>query len=195
MFDKQDRHESELTRELAAVESQLRHLTPTAPRIDRDRFMFEAGRAAVRPEWPGYIAGPSWAGPRAQFWPTATALMTAASLLLATMLVWQNWPRSAVQPAANPQASDVAHAARNRPGGQKHEFASRDIWPTMPASSGYLGIRYIALTKGVAAIPSDFSSSTEPSNRSEEGKLKPMTARGLLHEMMPAPSGSNPTRS
>lgn len=56
--------------ELAALEAALASLTPQAPRLDRDRLMFQAGQAAPRRR-----AG-AW------LWPCATA----ASLALAAVL-------------------------------------------------------------------------------------------------------------
>ena len=47
MFDEHESAEFKLTPDLAAMERQLARLTPAAPRIDRDRLMFNAGREAV----------------------------------------------------------------------------------------------------------------------------------------------------
>lgn len=66
-------HEYEpLTPELQALEARLAGLAPTAG-IDRDKLMFEAGRAAV--------AGSQSAGRRAA-WPIATLLAAAAALFI-----------------------------------------------------------------------------------------------------------------
>ena len=46
MYDEQESREHELAPELAALERQLRGMTPAAPRVDRDRLMFAAGQAA-----------------------------------------------------------------------------------------------------------------------------------------------------
>ncbi len=48
MFDEHEPAEFKIAADLSAVERQLARLTPAAPRIDRDRLMFEAGRAAER---------------------------------------------------------------------------------------------------------------------------------------------------
>ena len=50
MFDKHQQDERELAADLAAVEKQLAGLTPAVPRVDRDRLMFAAGRAAAEAE-------------------------------------------------------------------------------------------------------------------------------------------------
>lgn len=66
-------HEHEpLTPDLQALEARLAGLAPTAG-IDRDRLMYEAGRAAV--------AGPQSAGRRAA-WLAATSLVAAAALVV-----------------------------------------------------------------------------------------------------------------
>lgn len=66
-------HEHEpLTPELQALEARLAGLAPTAG-IDRDRLMYEAGRAAA--------AGPQSAGRRAA-WLAATSLVAAAALIV-----------------------------------------------------------------------------------------------------------------
>ena len=68
MFGKREPERTELTPELAALERQLSALAITPPRIDRDKLMFEAGRAAAsRPRWSINLAGPPWGGSRV--WP------------------------------------------------------------------------------------------------------------------------------
>lgn len=66
-------HEHEpLTPDLQALEARLAGLAPTAG-IDRDKLMYEAGRAAV--------AGSQSAGRRVA-WPVATLLVAAAALVV-----------------------------------------------------------------------------------------------------------------
>ena len=104
MHDEQESHEHPLPAELAALERHLAALTPAAPRVDRDRLMFAAGRASAMAGGSPSVARPQ--PPTVWLWPAATALMTAATILLATMLVWQ---RDEAEPlASNPQAVDVA---------------------------------------------------------------------------------------
>jgi hypothetical protein len=47
MLDEQSSEEFQLPAELAALEKQLAGFTPAAARVDRDRLMFAAGRAAI----------------------------------------------------------------------------------------------------------------------------------------------------
>jgi len=64
----------------SSLEERLRSWVPSAGRLDRDRMLFEAGRAEVQ--------GPIQAGTRANLWKFATA----AAVLLASGLgmVWHN---------------------------------------------------------------------------------------------------------
>ena len=57
MFDEHEPAEFELAPDLAALERQLPRLTPAAPRIDRDRLMFEAGRRGRGRPDPAKTAG------------------------------------------------------------------------------------------------------------------------------------------
>src|SRR5262245_23404099 len=101
MFDEQEPDEFELAPELLVFRQELDKLQPAAPRIDRDQLMWNAGRAAARTGQDGrdiHIAGPSWAGRfRRHIWPAATATMTAATLLLSAMLLWQRSPHSVAE--------------------------------------------------------------------------------------------------
>lgn len=201
MYDEQKPHEHEIAPDLAAFEQQLRGIAPTAPRIDRDRLMFAAGHAAAalaeagrdgramydRVGHPLYIAGPSWAAP--SFWPAATATMTAASLLLAAMLVRQNWSKPNVELATNPSRMNVVENPRVAT--EIHEdltasFVRRDRWSTMPlTSSGYLGVRYIAVTRGVASFPPELETEDFDRNSRPNDQRAPATARGLRDELLP----------
>ena len=186
MFDEREPTEFKLTPDLAAVERQLARLTPAVPRIDRDRLMFEAGSAAAaRPRWPGYIAGPFRAG--ARFWPAATATMTAATLLLATMLVWQRGAALVVEGEAKPQAALAR--VDDRPGGGATRSTPRpDVsttgWATFQQpGSGYLGVRYIALTRGVGALEPRFQTAAGDRDSSSD---TPRTQRDILNELLPS---------
>jgi hypothetical protein len=196
MFDKREPERTELAADLAALEQQLAALTPTAPRIDRDKLMFAAGQAAVsrprwpgdvfsRPKWPGYIGGPCWAG--SSFWPAATAMMTAATVLLATMLVWQRQSAQVAEREAKPQAALAR--VDDRPGDGAAGLAPRPEvltagWPAFQQpASGYLGIRYIALTRGVGALEPSVSGTTGGRDSSNG---TPRTQRDMLNELLPS---------
>lgn len=208
MFDEHEPAELELTPDLAAIERQLARLTPAAPRIDRDRLMFAAGQAAARSTWSenfsteprrlGYIAGPSRAGEilarpsRAGgwFWPASTATMTAATLLLATMLVWQRAAQPiAAQSSTPPLPTTVATAPPDQSVGATGSITPAAVqsenfgWPIVsPPTTGYLGLRYIALTRGVGEL--ETHNRTASSDFETSGNT-PATQRELLRELLP----------
>jgi len=173
MFQDDEINESRLSAELAAFERQLAGLAPIEPRVDRDRLMFAAGRASaigVRVET---------RMPARWIWPIATALSTAAALLLATMLVWQR--QDTVHVAAAPPINDTVVATVDAIDVES-AIPSPGVWPWADrAPGGYLGVRYVALTQGVGAlereVPAVNGNGFEPS--------PPATARQLLDELLP----------
>jgi hypothetical protein len=209
MFDEQKPGEQHLAPELVALERQLLGLTPALPRIDRDRLMFEAGRASVQgieePSPNASLKGRGIdaaatqrvAGHRGWFWPAATALATAASLLLATMLVFQNRSQYVAQQSTTPPAPDesdnITQVSNDLPAEQ---FARRD-WSIKPVlNDGYLGIRYIAVTAGIGALPDNFQSAATVREVPDKNKPSgPATVRNLMNELLPAATPSNPSRS
>jgi hypothetical protein len=187
MFDEPE--EREITPDLADIERRMARLTPAAPRIDRDRLMFEAGRASVaRPERPGYIAEPFRLG--RYFWPAATSTMTAASLLFATMLVDM---RHALQLAQNVQPAIVPVQPAIQPPATtplptRREPASATWLATQVPQSGYLGTRFVAFTRGVGAIESPL----ESANDNFTPSAQPPTRREMLNELLPSTRAMNP---
>jgi hypothetical protein len=208
MFDEQNEPEHELTSELAAVERQLRGLTPTTPQIDRDRLMFAAGRAAGECSRELVIGNVELSpGPSLQergkeaatlrvagiwFWRTTAAMMTAATVLLATMLVWRNHSPATVEQETKPQVVNVVLPASDNHDARMDEFTNRQIRSAPPTTSGYLGARYVALTRGIGAMlelqPVSYDMDSSPG----DSRVTPTTARGLLHELQPVPAQSNP---
>jgi hypothetical protein len=216
MFDERKPGEQRLAPELVALERQLLGLTPALLRIDRDRLMFEAGRASAlaasdplsAPNEPspnpslqgrgiGTAATLRVAAQRNWFWPAATALMTAASLLLATMLLFQNRSQYVAQhstvPAGPPESRDIAQVSNNLPAEQ---FARHYRYMKPVLNDGYLGIRYIAVTAGVGALPDNFQSAATVREVPDKNKpSEPATVRNLMNELLPAAAPSNPSRS
>jgi len=210
MFDEHEPAEFNIAADLSAVERQLARLTPAAPRIDRDRLMFEAGRAAeqaasepsptpaLRTKNSSITAMLRIAGSRHQFWPAATATMTAASVLLATMLVWQ---RQALQLVAQPGAPPIVATQTVDPvpsivaQSAPQSEMTKSGWPTYRSpQSGYLGVRYIALTRGVNAIEPMFSTNARVYGGKPSNDLPP-TQRELLNELLPSSHGAAIPRS
>jgi hypothetical protein len=198
MYDEQKSREPEIAPELIALERQLRGMTPAVPRIDRDQMMFAAGQAAApvhagqdgramydRAGNPHHIAGPFRAGGR--FWPAATFTMTAATLLLATMLVWQRQTLGVASQSALPlpaalQVSDQAHEAIAQSPVQ-FAISKRDVRAFQHPTSGYLGIRYVALTRGVDALEPSISVSADDADSSKD---TPQTQRNILKQLVPS---------
>ena len=219
MSDKHQPDERRLPAELAAVERQLAGLAPAGPRIDRDRLMFEAGRAAAEAELHAVHLGegasvassrsadqgtltPALSPPRRifdqrergkrWFWPAATATMTAATVLLSVMLVRQDQRLHAVQLVSAERESTPAEAPAATPS-VDHDAddslmlaESQDVWPLGgQPTRGYLGARYVALTRGVDALagrqPRPAVVADGDLHRSE-----PPTARELLQQMLPS---------
>jgi hypothetical protein len=195
MFDKQESEKSPLTPELAALEQQLMDLELAPLRLDRDRLMFDAGRAAERsnhsPAATLRVAGASrW------FWPTAAAMMTAACVVLAAMLVWRDDGALVAQQQTKPQSEEpreIGIATVDTPSRDELREVERlavrsgtSIWSTRP-TSGYLGMRHVALTRGVGQLSLDPSIIGENGNARNNGdSAKPATARELFQELVPS---------
>jgi hypothetical protein len=210
MYDEQESPEHEIAPELAPLERQLRGMAIAPPRVDRDRLMFAAGQAApvALNDEPGrdgramydeagrprYVAGPSRAGGRV--WPAATFTMTAAALLLATMLVWQHRRQSIAQQIVPVQPTVVANdTVHDIDADRPDRLASRNRWQSIPSvNSGYLGVRYVALTRGVGAL-SELQPSDSDGKAPSDDQANPTTPRGLLKELLPTTHPSNSSHS
>jgi hypothetical protein len=191
MFERNERQDSALTPELAALERQLAGLDVAPLHVDRDRLMFEAGRAAGHSERK-LAATLRVAGAPRWFWPAAAAMSTAACLMLAAMLVWRGDAASVARRDAKTQAVGLAgNEARSGDGARESEsivgIESLQSGYTRP-SGGYLETRYIALTRGVGELRSE--NDGEISNPS--GASRPAaTARELLRELAPSRAAPN----
>jgi hypothetical protein len=154
-----------LTAELAAFEQQLADLAPTTPRIDRDRLMYDAGRAAaLAPSQPTQLGR--------NFWQFTTALATAASLLLAVTLLWQ---------PNHPQTAKVAPAVETTAAISTPRLDSRTHRDRLPPD--YLGMRNVALTEGISV----FDRGARSAGITSEDAAPPANSRQLLKELLPAP--------
>jgi hypothetical protein len=192
----EEQHKDELAPELTALERHLREMLPRAPRVDRDRLMYAAGQAA--PRAPIGIAStrrvaraPGW------MWPVATATMTAATVLLGTVLVWQKQPNFiAEKDSQPPSVVKFASTSTDSETEDSARYAIRDRWPAgLSPESGYLGVRYIALTRGVNALPFEESSTAGNDSSRDNSRLKPATLRGLIDELFPSSKRTSAPRS
>lgn len=191
MSDDQESRKLELAPELVAVQNQLANLTPKALRIDRDQLMFNAGRAAERAaivaasrdagtvakQWSDPVrVGPSTSSVRSgRFWPAATATMTAATVVLSAMLL------------RHAPSLPIANVVTTPPATTSVEVASAPGRPTFartwisPPTTGYLGARNTALSRGVGALANEFDVYVPASSKRPE----PATARELREELLP----------
>ena len=193
MFNEREPEKREIAPDLAAIERQLARMTPAAPRIDRDRLMFEAGRASVaQPERPGYVTAPFRLG--RHIWPAATAMMTAASLLLAIMLFDQH---QSLQLALNNQPAIVPIQTARQPPAAAPQIARPQLtsatWLAARAPrTGYLGTRFVALTRGVAAL--DNGDASGIGNGESSPAIFP-TSKQILNELLPKSSRTDTPKS
>lgn len=176
--------EVQLPDELAKLERQLARFAPAVPAVDRDRLMFTAGRAAAMAEGPPVAVRPQlWDG--ARLWPAATALMTAATILLAATLAWQQMDeRDRAKPQAVAVASVTGDSARGigERGLDEIERWMVDGGNRQWATTGYLGLRHVALVHGVSAI----GGRSAGVQGVPADSTPPATARELLDEFLPA---------
>jgi hypothetical protein len=196
MLDEREPAEPELTPDLKAIEGKLARLVPAGARVDRDRLMYEAGRAAtvaVNEPFPS----PSLQGRGSVWvWRGVSAFMTAASLMLGTMLVWQRHSfemalQQQNQPVIAPQLASV-----QQPAGSPR-LAPPDIrtanWIALrQPATGYLGVRFTALTRGVDAIDSD---GREGSSSGASGQQIERSQRDIMNDFFPSAKRDSHPRS
>lgn len=169
------------------IESQLASFTPAAPAIDRDRLMFAAGWQAAMAS----LERTPQRGVGRYGWPAATALATAASVMLAVMLVreppqlgsvaqHEETIEVEVEPAApvpEPKAM-VETQLMTSPSPLPWPFRSVSL-----AGDNYLAVRSAVLEVGVSSLRS-----TGPVSSSSDDTVRPpATMRSLLDEYLPNP--------
>jgi hypothetical protein len=178
-------NQDELPAELTALERELAAFTPAAPRLDRDRLMFVAGRASADAARGGHRFVTT------RFWQAATAISTAASITLAVILIGQSMPPR-VQPVmptfianeAPITQANVQLVSTTGPSGGWLVFLPAWIEPAQP-TSGYLARRNAVLTFGPAALERDATRLSASGGTSSAGPINPPTARELLDEFLP----------
>jgi hypothetical protein len=93
-------------------------------------------------------------------------------------------------------AVDVNSSSHDFEFDQPARFATRNSWPSIPSvNSGYLSVRYVALTRGVGALPPELQSSGSDDEAPPNNRAEPSTPRSLLNELLPATHPSNSSRS
>ena len=194
MSDERETSKFALTSELAALEQHLAKVELLPPRLDRDLLMFAAGRAAERTTIQREVAGrlpeaASVASVRDWIWPAATAVTTAASIILGMMLFRNVQTNSLALKSYEPHASGEPVVVR---AGEDFREVARLEHPRNTSlhapsfTSGYLNMRHIALTRGASASSLDFRSSAGDSISDGHSLWnEPSTARELLDELLP----------
>jgi hypothetical protein len=102
MVEEEDHSHEEVERQ-DNLEQALRGLRPLATRIDRDRFLFLAGRAAAEAERSTSRFG-KWA------WPASTFLSTASALVLLSLLLMRPAAMPTVAGSQAPSSALVTRA-------------------------------------------------------------------------------------
>jgi hypothetical protein len=196
MFDEHEPAEPGLTPGLKAIEGRLARLVPAGTGIDRDQLMYEAGRAAalaMREPSPG----PSLQGRgNVWVWRGMSAFMTAASLMLGTMLVWQHHSFEVAlqqrnQPVIAPQMASDQQTVALPPLAAPDISTANWIALRQPAT-GYLGLRFTALTRGLDAIDSEGSEG----NASGASQLQmERNQRDIMNDFFPSAKPDSHSRS
>lgn len=199
------------------IEPELSAYAPRPPRIDRDRLMFEAGRAAevshpaasaalsLRPgviAW--FPAGPQPAAPMNWLWPASTMAMTVVAVGLGLALLLRPVPLERVQvvervvriPAHAPQAAPDPTLAVSSGGLNQahHDFArpvAEEEAPVLALESlpenHPLRVRQVALTQDVDVL--------SPQPNGDTARLTPLPTRGSLMRKLAAPPAAAATQS
>jgi hypothetical protein len=189
------------------IEPQLSAYAPRPPRIDRDRLMFEAGRAAaashpsasaalaLRPGVIAWFPAPQPGAPATLgwVWPTCTAAMTCLAVALGLALVLRSGPdrvqvidRVIRIPSPTPQATPDAPRMVSS-GGLNHDFADpppmANESPALTLESlpenHLLRVRQAALTQGDDML--------SPQPGSDTARLTRPPTRGSLMRQFAAP--------
>ncbi len=162
-----DAEESQMNESLESFAASLSSLTPRSSEVNRDRLMYEAGRAAALK---GLVAGRSGV----RFWKFTTALSTVAAACFA-MLSMQNFgvkPETVVQQKVDPAVPmNVVREAEEMP--EAIEVAAA---PVRPLNSSYLSQRNLVLSEGVDSLP------RSPALQ-EDSSFRAATYRELLNSL------------
>jgi hypothetical protein len=170
------------------LERALSMLRPAASRIDRDCFLFLAGRASADSVRPGAAFG-RW------IWPGATFVSSLAAVVLLALLVTRSEPRTAheglIEAKHDQPPVPVVAASGSSALEQSAPFVDRSTVPAptadetaraMAAESNYPRLRSFVLAYGIDALPepAPIQKSDSASQRDDE----PATVRELLRQTL-----------
>jgi hypothetical protein len=143
-------------RELAAIEQRLKQWSPASGSLDRDRILFESGRASAH--------SPAGRTP----WVVLTLGLTAASITFATLYIRERGERQALALALRGSARPALPIAA-----EPEQNASRDASTSSDSESGYFRIRERIVAKGLDAWPAAVARDVR--NRPSEPPRAPLT--------------------
>ena len=154
-----------LNEDLKAVEARLAALSPAAGGLDRDRLMYEAGRASA-----GHLGS-------GRLWPASAIAMTMVSAILATALFVQT--RTAPQSPIGVPAHDIAATPMPQ---SDADPVDAPVEEPLVAPSGD-GFSYLALRQRLLA--GDDPWPTVPSLKAKHQVTPPPpTVRQMLHRLL-----------
>jgi hypothetical protein len=180
----QNRDDKEID-EQQELERALSMLRPAASRIDRDCFLFLAGRASAEEVRPGAMFG-RW------MWPAATFLSSLAAVVLWVLLVTRTGPEAnrmerldarGHQPPV-PSVSNVAIETRVRTAESVAPAAptADETARVLAAESNYPRLRSFVLVYGIDALPEP--APIQKSESSSQADEEPVTVRDLLSQTL-----------
>jgi hypothetical protein len=172
------------------LERALALLKPASSRIDRDNFLFLAGRASVEPIRPGGAL-------RQWMWPAATLLSTLAALVLFALLITRpqsGWPVAQARQTDAPEYVTVGKFAPAAPekvsagtvsegrdaaveGNLVQAVTSFGNDGEIAAASNYPRLRSLVLAYGIEALPEP---TALPRPAGDSALAEPRTERELF---------------
>jgi hypothetical protein len=183
----QNRDDKEID-EQQELEQALALLRPTASSLDRDRFLFLAGRASAEEVEPGATF-------RRWMWPAATVVSSLAAVVLLVLLVMRTGPEAnrtqrleaRGHKAPVPSVSPVAVESPVESPVETHSGVA-EIAPLAPTAeetaralapdSNYPRLRSLVLAYGIDALPEP--APIQKSESSSQAEQEPATVRDLL---------------
>jgi hypothetical protein len=184
----EERDDQELA-EQQDLERALVMLRPAASRIDRDNFLFLAGRASAETVRPGAAFG-RW------IWPAATCLSSVAAAVLLVLLVTRGAPDAARRESLEANAdrrpvqavADSRVTSETQPVNRPVELetlptpTADEIARALAAETNYPRLRSFVLAYGIDALPEP-----APIGKPESGSSaddRPVTVRELLRQTL-----------
>ncbi len=164
------------------LEHALALLRPAASSLDRDRFLFLAGRASAEGSSPAHV--PRW------MWPAATCLSSLAAVVLLVLLVMRTGPEAnraqrsklvgtnRLFPRSHPSPWKATLRRTSRSPRSHVSRRRRRRRPGLWRRSNYPRLRSFVLAYGIDALPEP--APLQKSESSSQADREPATVRDLL---------------